>query len=53
MSNREAAESLFVTKKAIEFHLGNVYRKLGVPNRLAAATIAHSHGLGEELAPAA
>jgi len=33
MSNREAAEALFVTKKAIEFHLGNVYRKLGVRSR--------------------
>jgi DNA-binding CsgD family transcriptional regulator len=30
MTNREAAEALFVTKKAVEFHLGNVYRKLGV-----------------------
>jgi len=33
MSNREAAEALFVTKKAVEFHLGNVYRKLGVRGR--------------------
>jgi DNA-binding CsgD family transcriptional regulator len=33
MSNREAAEALFVTKKAVEFHLGNVYRKLGVHRR--------------------
>jgi DNA-binding CsgD family transcriptional regulator len=33
MSNREAAEALFVTKKAVEFHLGNVYRKLGLHSR--------------------
>jgi DNA-binding CsgD family transcriptional regulator len=33
LSNREAAEALFVTKKAVEFHLGNVYRKLGVSGR--------------------
>jgi DNA-binding CsgD family transcriptional regulator len=33
MSNREAAEALFVTKKAVEFHLGNLYRKLGVRSR--------------------
>jgi DNA-binding CsgD family transcriptional regulator len=33
LSNREAAEALFVTKKAVEFHLGNVYRKLGVRGR--------------------
>jgi DNA-binding CsgD family transcriptional regulator len=29
----------------VKFHLGNLYRKLGVPNRLAAASYAHSHGI--------
>ena len=33
MSNREAAEALFVTKKAVEFHLANVYRKLSIRRR--------------------
>jgi DNA-binding CsgD family transcriptional regulator len=33
MTNREAAEALFVTKKAVEYHLGNVYRKLEVRGR--------------------
>jgi DNA-binding CsgD family transcriptional regulator len=33
MTNREVAEALFVTKKAVEFHLGNVYRKLGIGGR--------------------
>jgi DNA-binding CsgD family transcriptional regulator len=33
LSNREAAEALFVTKKAVEFHLGNVYRKLDLSGR--------------------
>src|SRR3954454_1818460 len=33
VSNREAAEALFVTKKAVEFHLGNVYRKLDLSGR--------------------
>ncbi|MFP5298929.1 MAG: helix-turn-helix transcriptional regulator, partial [Actinomycetota bacterium] len=28
-SNREIAEALFVTVKAVEWHLGNAYRKLG------------------------
>ena len=32
-SNREAAGSLFVTPKTIEFHLGRIYRKLGVHSR--------------------
>jgi DNA-binding CsgD family transcriptional regulator/predicted negative regulator of RcsB-dependent stress response len=33
MTNREIAGSLFVTVKAVHFHLGNVYRKLGVGAR--------------------
>lgn len=32
-ANREAAASLFVNLKTIEFHLGNIYRKLGVRSR--------------------
>ena len=32
-SNREAAASLFVTPKTIEFHLGRIYRKLGIHSR--------------------
>lgn len=32
-SNREAATSLFLSTKTIEFHLGSVYRKLGVRSR--------------------
>jgi DNA-binding CsgD family transcriptional regulator len=32
-SNRDAAASLFVSPKTIEFHLGNVYRKLDVRSR--------------------
>ena len=33
MSNRDAAAALFVTPKTIEFHLGHIYRKLGVHTR--------------------
>lgn len=32
-TNREAAATLFVSPKTIEFHLGNVYRKLEVRSR--------------------
>ncbi|HJU80263.1 MAG TPA: AAA family ATPase [Acidimicrobiia bacterium] len=32
-TNREAAATLFVNHKTIEYHLGNVYRKLGVRSR--------------------
>ena len=32
-STREAAQSLFLSPKTVEFHLGKVYRKLGVHSR--------------------
>jgi DNA-binding CsgD family transcriptional regulator len=32
-TNREAAAALFLSGKTIEFHLGNVYRKLGIRSR--------------------
>ena len=32
-TNREAAAALFLSPKTIEFHLRNVYRKLGVRSR--------------------
>jgi DNA-binding CsgD family transcriptional regulator len=32
-TNREASATLFVSPKTVEFHLGNVYRKLGVRSR--------------------
>jgi DNA-binding NarL/FixJ family response regulator len=33
MSNREIAEALFVTVKAVQWHLGNAYPKLGIRSR--------------------
>jgi len=33
MSNREIAQALFVTNKAVEWHLGNSYRKLEIAGR--------------------
>jgi DNA-binding CsgD family transcriptional regulator len=32
-TNREAAAALFITRKTVEFHLGHIYRKLGVRSR--------------------
>ena len=32
-TNREAATSLFLSVKTVEFHLRNIYRKLGVRSR--------------------
>jgi DNA-binding CsgD family transcriptional regulator len=42
-SNREAAGSLFVTPKTIEFHLGRIYRKLGIRSRTQ-LSVRLSHG---------
>lgn len=44
-SNKEAAAALFLSPKTIEYHLGNVYRKLGVRSRaqLARRFAADSH----------
>ena len=39
LSNREIAEALFVTKKAVEYHLSNVYRKLDVNRAGLAGTL--------------
>ena len=33
LSNKETAERLFVSVKTVEFHLGNIFRKLDVRNR--------------------
>lgn len=38
-SNREVAQALFVTTKAIEYHLGNAYRKLGIGSRAELASV--------------
>jgi DNA-binding CsgD family transcriptional regulator len=33
LSNKDIAQTLFVTVKTVEFHLGRVYRKLGIGSR--------------------
>jgi DNA-binding CsgD family transcriptional regulator/tetratricopeptide (TPR) repeat protein len=43
MTNREIAQTLYVTAKTVEVHLTNTYRKLGIPSRF---------GLRNALAPA-
>ena len=34
-SNKEIADSLFLSPRTVETHLYSIYRKTGVPNRLA------------------
>jgi DNA-binding NarL/FixJ family response regulator len=45
LSNRMIAEELSVTEQTVKFHLTNVYRKLGVSNRLSAARYAYESGI--------
>ena len=45
LTNRAISQELWLTEQTVKFHLGNLYRKLGVPNRLAAASYAHTHGI--------
>jgi DNA-binding NarL/FixJ family response regulator len=45
LSNKAISRELWVTEQTVKFHLGNLYRKLGVPNRLAAANYAHARGI--------
>ena len=45
LSNQEIARELWVSEQTIKFHLGNIYRKLGVANRTEAARYAHEQGL--------
>jgi DNA-binding NarL/FixJ family response regulator len=44
-SNPEIARTLWVTEQTVKFHLSNIYRKLGVSNRTAAARWAHAQML--------
>ena len=43
-SNREVAEALFLSPRTVEYHLGNVYRKLGVHGRAGLARRLAGHG---------
>lgn len=44
-SNRETAAALLISEATVRRHLANVYQKLGVGSRTAAAAWAHEHGL--------
>lgn len=42
LSNREAAAELYVSTKAIEYHLGNIYAKTGITSRHRLAAVLSS-----------
>ena len=44
-SNREIAETLFVSVPTVKRHLSNILGKLELPSRSALNTYAHTHGL--------
>ena len=45
LSNKAIGQELWISEPTVKFHLRNLYRKIGVPNRLAAASFAHTHGV--------
>ena len=45
LSNRQIGRLLWITDQTVRFHLKNVLRKLGAPNRAEAVRIAHERGL--------
>ena len=48
-SNREVAEQLHVASKTISRHLSNIFLKLDVHSRTAAAAWAHAHRIGNRM----
>jgi DNA-binding NarL/FixJ family response regulator len=51
LSNQEIAARLFISPKTASVHVSNIYAKLGVESRVAAATMAHEMGLDRSPTP--
>jgi two-component system, NarL family, response regulator LiaR len=45
LNNAEIAERLVVSPSTVKFHIGNIFSKLGVDNRVAAVTLAFQRKL--------
>jgi DNA-binding NarL/FixJ family response regulator len=50
LSNQAIGKKYWVTEQTVKFHLGNIYRKLGVANRTEATRVAYENGLVESSA---
>ena len=48
-TNKQAAEALFISEKTVARHLANIFAKLGLGSRTAAATWAYEHQLRRPL----
>jgi DNA-binding NarL/FixJ family response regulator len=46
-TNRAIAAEIFISEKTVEFHLDNIYTKIGVRTRLMAGVWALQHGMAE------
>jgi len=44
-TNKQVAEQIFISEKTVGRHLANIYAKLGVSSRTAAAAWAHANGV--------
>lgn len=44
-TNKAIAAEIFISEKTVEFHLDNIYTKVGVRTRLMAGVWALQHGL--------
>jgi DNA-binding NarL/FixJ family response regulator len=45
LSNQAIGKEMWISEQTVKFHLRNIYRKLGVNNRIEAARFAYEHGL--------
>jgi DNA-binding NarL/FixJ family response regulator len=45
LSNAEVAQKLFLSTRTVDWHLGSIYRKLGLHSRTEAARFALEHNL--------
>ncbi|MDQ2692062.1 MAG: response regulator transcription factor [Chloroflexota bacterium] len=48
-TNKAIARALFISEKTVEFHLDNIYRKIGVQTRVMAGVWALQEGLEVEV----
>jgi DNA-binding NarL/FixJ family response regulator len=44
-TNKAIAAEVFISEKTVEFHLGNIYAKVGVRTRMLAGVWALQHGI--------